>query len=169
MKFNGLVAFISLSIMSSSPALADWKYTQWGESLSSILAKQEQKIEPTTDKEEHSEGKIFGLAKAKTTYKASNTTFNVLFLFTNDKLSRVSLMIDNTKTAARLLSDLGDQYGAPEQMETRSDTCLSKSKIWRDVPNGNIVEFSGFDCGPGAASDYRIIYRPILIPENTGL
>lgn len=169
MKFNVLAIALSLIVLTTGSSRADWQYTKWGESLSSILAKSAQEIEKTTEDEEHDEGKTFGLAQAKTTYKASDTTFKVLFLFENDRLNRVSLKIDNTRTAARILSALGDQYGKPERESTTSTKCPSMERIWRDVNNGNVIEFSGFDCGAGNHNDYRVIYRPILYADETGL
>ena len=169
MKINALALSIGLIMCVTSPSAADWQYTTWGESLSSVLAKSDQNVQPTTEDEEHEEGKTFGLAKAKTTYKASDTTFKVLFLFTNDRLNRVLLKIDNSRTASRILSALGDQYGKPERENSIPSKCTSMTRIWRDVNSGNVIEFSGYDCGLGNGSDFKIIYRPIIFADETGL
>ncbi|WP_043062132.1 hypothetical protein [Brucella anthropi] len=171
-QFKGLsgIAFMG-AMMALTPAKADWQYTKWGESLSSVLAKTDRSIAPTTASEQHDEGKTFGQALAKTTYEASGTTFDVRFFFTDERLSRVSLRMDNAKTAARIQTALGDQYGKPE-LESQiaaSMSCSRISQIWRDQDKGNIVEFSGFDCGPGQENRYHVIYRPISDAGTTGL
>lgn len=171
-RFKGLtgIPFI-IAVLSMTPAKADWQYTKWGESLSSVLTKADYGVVPTTEGEQHDEGKTFGLALAKTTYNASGATFDVRFFFTEERLSRVSMRIDNAKTAARIQTALGDQYGKPEQENqiAASRSCSRISQIWRDRDKGNIVEFSGFDCGPGQENLYHVIYRPISDARATGL
>ncbi len=163
-------------VFTAPHAFADWQYTKWGSNLTDLQATPGQNIVPTTPKEQKDHAYAFGTPLAKTTYKALNTTFDVHFLFSDNKLNGVVLYMKDVETAARVLAALGDQYGKPDKDTSNYDyqsNCQKDYRSWRGDASGNVISFSGWGCldmGDGnAPSDYHIMYRPILETSKTGL
>jgi hypothetical protein len=157
----------------TTQAFADWQYTKWGSTLEELRAIPNQTILTTSPKEQKGLAFSFGTPMAKTTYKAMETTFDVNFLFENNKLNGVVLYMKDIETAARIGTALGDQYGKPEKDTADYDKlsdCYTTYRLWRDEQAGNVVSFRSWACvGPDAPSSFHVMYRPIISKANSGL
>ena len=158
----------------ASPAVADWQYTKWGDTLQQVLVHTDKGVRPTTDAErDFRSSPSSGDALATSAHKVADMEIATFFFFKGVNLSRVQMEIPTPDAGDEVLANLEAQYGAPyffsETIKPSADTvCSTRKAKWHSREYANNILYTIMYCGERIVYG-RVIYTKILTPAESGL
>lgn len=145
----------AIGLLFSSPAQANWKYTDWGMTPIKVAEASNEDAKVSSGRPgQKMDGYDIG---AVGIYKTSSHTFGVIFYFKSGYLALVRL--EASSDCALLLNQLKSNYGQPN---FDNQSSIVRQITWKDIQGGNTVNFDGMD-----SSSCSITYEPLA--GNTGL
>jgi hypothetical protein len=165
MKIEIITVALALLVTSGSSgtANADWQYANWGMTPDQVIAvsKGQMRVCDTMCKDKSTKTST---AKAYGNYQAGEFVFEAYALFdnANNKLSRVSLKLDNPASGFLLLGSLKAKYGEP--ITQRAE--VFQAHTWRTEKDEITLTNVGFG---GQLSAAFLEYSPRSTDANKGL
>lgn len=144
-------------VFTSTPALADWQKTRWGNTPSEVEVVSGLKFAAGGPQHE-SPNDPDTIARAP--YSAGPFQFSAGFQFTAGLLSAVHLTLVGGGTCADLLGNLTSNYGRPVSEKLRTPTEV----VWLDTTQKNRVVYKALD------RDFCMVsYFPLKTAASPGL
>lgn len=153
------IAFAAMTFL-TSPANAGWQYTSWGMTPEQVAAASKTKVQISNGESNDSLGLVDDKVGAVGTYTSGLYQFRAVFYFTNQKLSSISLRLQNDKELCRnLWQDMKSAYAEPFE---QSRDALMRTAIWQDVAKNNRVTMREI-------TTCSLHYEPLKNVNNAGL
>ncbi len=153
LRLGGATALVVAVLRMTTPAWADWQYTQWGMSPEEVqsasngtaLVNQDRKLDTTDLK-----------AGLTAFYRGDKRPFTAVFLFdATGKLAAVTLNPTDRISCDSIDQSLDAHYGAPASLDRQK---FGQTVRWNDVEGDNAVVF--LDLGMGNCSIQYSILPP---------
>jgi hypothetical protein len=151
-----LVRSIVAAVAFTAPAHADWQSTKWGMSQEQVRKNVDAKLSTDCSPGEN------GVCFVKGPYSSGTLNFAATFVFKDNHLIRITLVLKDTTSGLDLIDALKAKYGAP--FDTKADA-TSHDLIWRN--SGDRIDLSWITVG--AHSMYLVEYEPISSSSAKGL
>lgn len=152
---------LSLLILSSRGALADWQATRWGMTIAEAIAATPNAME-VAPKEV---GQV-GIIRAKFPWKSGRFEFDRLHFFhsENKRLISVELRLTDFKLCQDLRYALAERYGIPQQQKDANPVWSAEWFVERTT----IVWFRTL-AAAGGGSSCQVFYKSRSNPDSDGL
>jgi hypothetical protein len=165
---------ISIFILCTSLARADWQFTQWGMSEAELTSLSPHIVQTNAAERQGYSNPYTGTALYKSGYRAMEVDFTAYYTFNGNKLVAVTIRPIDLANWPKVNIAIGQVYGTPDEDKSYNmrgpNFCSVIDRKWRSQKEKNIVSVDGLHCEKGGERDfYSVKYAPILSSGGTGL